>query len=296
MEEFEINILRKLYVPPLNSHKGQNGKLLLIGGSTLFHSASIWALKIASKIVDMVFYASIPQNNELIQDAKATFQDGIVIKREDLDEYAKQADCILIGPGMMRNVAFKEKKTISEIDYLPQIVSLEDEGAQTYYLTKYILTNYKSKKVVVDAGALQMLHPSWLKGRTDTLLTPHKLEFRNLFSKEPTAENISQMAKLYNCFLLVKGVEDILCSSKKCSTIKGGNAGLTKGGTGDVLAGLIAALSCKNDIYLAALCGSYFNKKAGDDLYKEFSYFFNASDLIEQLPRTIKNQIDLLRV
>ena len=40
-----------------------------------------------------------------------------------------------------------------------------------------------------------------------------------------------------------------------------GNAGMTKGGTGDVLAGLVAALYCKNEAFLSACAGSYINKK-----------------------------------
>jgi len=45
MNEFDINDLKKLYVPALNSHKGENGKLLIIGGSVLFHAASLWSLQ-----------------------------------------------------------------------------------------------------------------------------------------------------------------------------------------------------------------------------------------------------------
>jgi len=52
------------------SHKGQNGKVLLIGGSELFHAASRWSLDILSAMVDMVFYSSVPENNELIHQAK----------------------------------------------------------------------------------------------------------------------------------------------------------------------------------------------------------------------------------
>src|SRR4051794_14229876 len=103
IEKFNTALLQQLYIPKPDSHKGQNGKLLLIGGSHLFHAASLWALTIASRIVDMVFYASVPENNEIVQNAKAEFRNGIVIHRESLDEYAAEADCILIGPGMMRS-------------------------------------------------------------------------------------------------------------------------------------------------------------------------------------------------
>src|SRR5687767_1377235 len=97
------SFLQQLYKAPSNSHKGQNGKLMVIGGSHLFHAASLWSLKIASRIVDMVFYSSTPENNELVLEAKEEFRDGIIVPRSSIDDYIQEADCVLIGPGMMRS-------------------------------------------------------------------------------------------------------------------------------------------------------------------------------------------------
>ena len=72
---------------------------------------------------------------------------------------------------------------------------------------------------------------------------------------------------------------------------KTGNEGMTKGGTGDVLAGLIAALYCKNDVFLAASCGTYLNGLAGDELYERVGPYFNASDLVREIPRVMKKVI-----
>ena len=60
----------QIHLPQPQSRKGDNGKLLIIGGSSLFHAASAWSLDIASRMVDMVFYSSLPENNELIKEAK----------------------------------------------------------------------------------------------------------------------------------------------------------------------------------------------------------------------------------
>ena len=114
------NFLKKLYLPPEESHKGQNGKLLIIGGSQLFHAASKWSLDIASKIVDMVFYSSVPINNKIftkflktekkqIEEAKTNFWNGIVVEQKNVHHYIEEADAILIGPGMERNK--KNRKT-----------------------------------------------------------------------------------------------------------------------------------------------------------------------------------------
>ena len=63
---------------------------------------------------------------------------------------------------------------------------------------------------------------------------------------------------------------------------------MTKGGTGDVLAGLIASLYCKNDGFLAATAGSYINKKAGESLFKRVGYYFNSSDLVNEIPKVMR--------
>lgn len=293
-DTFATEELTKLYTPSSDSHKGQNGKLLLVGGSHLFHAASIWSLEIASKIVDMVFYSSVPENNQIILDAKKEFRNGIVIRREDLESYVDEADCILIGPGMVRTEK-KLQDSSFRIQNLKDIDSIEDEGEQTYALTKYLLQKYPKKRFVIDGGALQMMGARWLGEMPEVILTPHKKEFERLFDLAPSEEHVRKMAEEYSVTILLKGEEDIVCSSNgQCVVVKGGNAGMTKGGTGDVLAGLVAALACKNDLYLSAKAGSYLNKKAGESLYGRVGTVFNASDLVSEIPVVMKNLSDLL--
>lgn len=287
MEQFNSELLKQLYKPSASSHKGQNGKLLVIGGSHLFHAASLWSLEIASKVVDMVFYASVPENNEIVRKAKEEFRNGIVIPREHIEDYADEADVILIGPGMVR---IEGEHGDEEIRSIEEVNKFKDEGLQTYYLTKYLLTNYPHKKWIIDAGALQMLRPEWLKALgNNVVLTPHPQELERVFGSM-TAEEV---AKEYECIVLLKGEEDTVCSSEKCFRVGGGNAGMTKGGTGDVLAGLVAALACKNDLFLAAAAGSYINKKAGDALFEKVGYYFNASDLVGEIPLVMKRLLSV---
>ena len=99
-------------------------------------------------------------------------------------------------------------------------------------------------------------------------------------------------AKEYNCVVLLKGKTDIVCSEGVCLQISGGNAGMTKGGTGDVLAGLVAALACKNELFLAAAAGSYFNKRAGEALFEKVGYYFNATDLAQEIPVVMKKLLN----
>jgi hydroxyethylthiazole kinase-like uncharacterized protein yjeF len=299
MVPFNPEELKNLYFPPSASHKGQNGKLLVIGGSQLFHAASIWALTIASRIVDMVFYSSVPQNNRIVFELKKEFRNGIIVPRTELNGYIDEAECVLIGPGMVRTGL--ETKDLKLGKSLEEIDKLADEGLQSYYLTKYLLEKYPHKKWVIDAGALQMMEPEWLlQLKGSAIITPHPTEFERVrlqikdleFKKKVEAANsekqIELFAEEFNCIVLLKGKEDTVCSTDKCITIAGGNAGMTKGGTGDVLAGLVAALACKNDLFLAAKAGAYFNKKAGEALFEKVGYTFNASDLASEIPVVMK--------
>jgi len=284
MKQFNPDLLKKLYIPPPTSHKGQNGKLMIIGGSRLFHAASLWSLKVASRIVDMVFYSSVPENNEIVKRAKEEFRDGIVVPRHQLDFYITEADCVLIGPGLPR----KEGQEVGDDD--------------TKELTEKLLKKYAHKKWVIDGGSLQTMDPSFIP--KNAILTPHPREFEKLFNFKFQISNfksnsndqifkiqkkVGEMAEKYNCIILLKSPKDIVCSPNECMEIAGGNAGMTKGGTGDVLAGLVAALYCKNDAFLSASAGSYINKKAGERLYERVGYYFNASDLADEIPRVMKD-------
>lgn len=268
MENFDPNDLKKLYIPVSDSHKGENGKVMIIAGSVLFHAASLWPLTVSSRIVDMVFYSSVSLNNEIVQNDKNSFRNGIVVSRQKIENYIKEADCILIGPG------------------LPREDGIEQGDDDTKELTERLLQKYPEKKWVIDGGSLQVISPGVLP--KTAIITPHHKEFNTLFSLEPTFDNAKKMAQKYNITILLKGEEDFVCDENTSVVIKGGNQGMTKGGTGDVLAGLTASFYCKNEAFLSATCASFINKKAGESLYQKMGLYFNASDLANEIPKVMK--------
>lgn len=269
MNEFDIKNLKKLYIPVSGAHKGDNGKLLIIGGSVLFHAASLWSLQVASRIVDMVFYSSVPQNNELVEREKQEFRNGIIVPRNKIEHYIDEAECILIGPGM------------------PREDGVEEGDDDTKELTEKLLKTYPDKKWVVDGGSLQVISPELLP--KTAIVTPHHKEFQTLFKVEPTPENVEEMAKKYQITILLKGEKDYVCDSHNSVFVSGGNSGMTKGGTGDVLAGLVAALYCKNEAFLSTTSASFINKKAGESLAKRMGIYFNSSDLASEIPVVMKD-------
>lgn len=246
-----------------DSHKGQNGKVLLIGGSELFHAASRWSLDVLSTMVDMVFYSSVPTNNELIREAKGEFWGGVVVPRGEVEQYLVESDVILIGPGMVR-------------------------APETTEITNSLLSKYPEKKWVVDAGALQMVDPKLLT--KSCIVTPHEGEFQGLMERaqKEWGKGGSETILDSGITILLKGEKDHVFDKEREEWVSGGNPGMTKGGTGDVLAGIVAGLySMTDDAFSAAVVASYVNKQAGDKLFEEYGPFFSTNLLVEMVPHVL---------
>lgn len=282
----------KLILPNDESHKGQNGKALIIGGSTLFHSASLWSAEIASHFLDMVHYSSTEENEAIFLKLKTIFRNGIIVHKNDLPEYVKEDDAILIGPGMVRGEITNPESRITNFE---EIISLNDESTYTRELTRYLLSNYPEKRFVIDAGALQMMDKEWLHlMKTKPILTPHQGEFNRLFnidvielSIEEKAKVVEKYAKEYNSIIILKAITDIVSDGEQTICIEGGNQGLTKGGSGDILAGLITSLYTKNDPVICAVVASFLLKYASDQLKEEKGYWYNMNNLIQKIPEML---------
>ena len=108
---------------------------------------------------------------------------------------------------------------------------------------------------------------------------------------EEKMKTIEATAEKFGCFILVKAVVDIISDGKVTYLIEGGNQGLTKGGTGDLLAGLVLSFASKNDQLTAMILSSYFLKKTAEELFKKKGYWYNINDLIETVPQVIKRSI-----
>lgn len=269
------SVVKGLYFPQAQSHKGQNGRLLVVGGSELFHGSLIWAAEVASRLVDMVHVASPAKTNDQLMRyrLKERFWNGIVVPWDRIDDYIREDDVILIGPGM------------------PRAEGLEPGEVPTKQIVDDLLTRFPEKRWVIDGGALQEVEPALLTGKM--IITPHRKEWERLSLKstidifEP--DYLSEYSKKHGGLtILLKGPVDTVVQGDEVTMIEGGNAGMTKGGTGDVLAGLVAALATMNDTYPAAVAASLINKRAGDDLFERQHVFFNASDLVAQIPQTLR--------
>ncbi|EQD32074.1 Uncharacterized protein family, carbohydrate kinase-related domain protein, partial [mine drainage metagenome] len=81
----------------------------------------------------------------------------------------------------------------------------------------------------------------------------------------------------------------IITDGKRTLHSPGGNARMTMGGTGDLLAGVVAALLARGiDEMHASALGSFINKKAGDMAFSAHSYWFGIMDMVNTIPETMK--------
>jgi NAD(P)H-hydrate epimerase len=273
VERFTSKDLKKLWRASKNSNGEQNGQLTIIGGSSLFHGAPILSIKAASRMVDMVFFSSPEKSMEKVAArVKASLSSFIWVPWGDINHYIEKSDAVLLGPGFMR---FKTEKVSHGKRY-----HVCDAACQlTRKVTKKLLLQYPRKKWVIDAGSLQVMDPEWIP--SNAVVTPNTVEYGYLFPDLSPLE----AADKYDCIVVRKGPVSYVYSKNKSVEIKGGNEGLTKGGSGDVQAGITAALLTKNEPFLAAAAAAYIVKAAADSLYKHVGPYFNSDDLADEVPR-----------
>lgn len=277
IRRFNQRELDRLYKPASESSGEDNGQVTIIGGSSLFHGAPLLALKVASRIVDMVFFASPePSVGRVAEQLKSKLSSFIWVPWEEVEDYIAKSDAVLIGPGFMRFRSEKVSRSQRSGDY--------DETAKASRdITERLLKKFSKKRWVIDAGSLQVMDADWIpKG---AILTPNKKELELLFGKM----DAQAAAKRWGCIIVQKGPTALVCEEGKCAEIANGNAGLTKGGTGDVLAGLTVALLAKNDPFLAAAASSYITKAAGDELYASRGTNYSADELADKIPEFLFN-------
>lgn len=277
-----INQIKKLMERKKTSHKGENGYALIIGGSDQYVGAVILAglaalragcdsVTIASP--EKVAWAINRYNPDLItyKIKGSTFS---IKNAKEMVKLAEKYDAILIGNGITRKA---------------------DKFCH-YFIRK------SQKLKVIDADALKSLS---FKDFNNAILTPHEAELEQMLinsNKEfllpkLRESNAKEKAEILqgnlryflqnNNVLLVKGATDIIISRNKIAYNRTGNQGMTKAGTGDVLAGLIVGFLAKtDDLFKSAIAGSYINGYLGDQLLKrKKGYAFIASDIIEDLSR-----------
>jgi NAD(P)H-hydrate epimerase len=93
--------------------------------------------------------------------------------------------------------------------------------------------------------------------------------------------------------ILLKGRIDVIADGNRCKLNRTGNAGMSVGGTGDVLAGEVAGLLSRGVApFDAARMAAFVNGAAGDLAYQTLGFSLLATDVIDQVPIALKEQLD----
>ncbi len=261
-----------------DSRKGENGRVLVVAGSIDYVGAAYLAGMAAFRSgVDAVVVAA-PEKvawainclspDFITKKFKGDFFTTAAIK--EIVGMSKKFDVTLIGNGIGKNV-------------------------KTLKFAAAVCKKINGNKVI-DADAISAVR---VQDVQNAMFTPHHAEYGLLLRNSGFAANTPldavQKAVGSNA-LLVKGYAaakeqhvDAIISKNRVAFNKTGNAGMTVGGTGDVLAGLCAGLLAQEkNLFKAAAAAAYVNGKAGDLLLRKYGYGFTASDLLEELPVVLK--------
>ncbi|MBP8591081.1 hypothetical protein KBI33_01270 [Candidatus Shapirobacteria bacterium] len=265
----------------------------IIGGSRLFHGAPLLALKVASRLNQMVFfYSPEPEVGEVAAKIKSRLFSFIWVPLGEVNDYIKKSTAVLIGPGLMRFGREKESKKYERKRF-------DDEaGRLTKKITEGLLSQFPQKQWVIDAGSLQVMEEKFIP--SGAILTLNFEEYRLLFGvdleKKSTAEKekiLVSLAQKHAAILLTKEDYSLVTDGTTCLVVGPGNEGLEKGGMGDALAGLAVALAGQKPSLEAAATALFISKMAAHQLYQKVGPFFNADDLVGEIPLALGRLLNL---
>ena len=270
----------KNFIPPRKfaSRKGDNGKVLVLGGSYFYHGAPILSSLAALRCGTDLVYTCVPKIN--VQATRATSPNLIVLPLVDakltrgavhklLGVIPKELDSATIGMGLAIQDIEALKLLVTSLLNRDVRLSLDASA-----LVPYILPVIKNKKIVV---------------------TPHAGEFKRLFGELPSNSKkeriltVEKYAKENSLTILLKGPTDIVSDGQKTYLNVKNTPAMTVGGTGDVLSGMVAGMLSKNRNPIeAAAAAAFINGKAGMLAQKKHGLHIVATDLLEFISDAMK--------
>ena len=270
-----------------NTDKSRYGHVLVVAGSKRMPGAAVLASRAALRSGSGLVTLGTPKSLGYSM-AKSTPE----VMRLPLSENKEGALNLRAYPQIM---AFIVKRRISALVVGPGL----SQNKEAAGLVRRLVSKVKAP-IVLDADGLNSF-----KGRSALLrhhggplvLTPHRKEFERVFAekfpeKESDRERLAKkVSKFYDVVLVLKGHRTLVAQGGKIYMNKTGNPGLAKGGSGDVLAGVIASFIAQGlGAFEAAVWAVYFHGKAADlAVRKKSELGLTASDVIEYLPRAFKS-------
>ena len=281
----EKDIKKLIHPRNLDVHKGDFGKIFCLAGSAGYTGAAYMACESMVKTGAGLVVLGIPQSLNCALETKLTETMTVPLPEtetqtfsldalDEILERIKWADIFVLGPGISRNE--ETQKLILEIMKKVEIPSIIDADG---------LFPFK--------GNVDILK----RTKAEVIITPHEGEFSRLFNVDreeiyyDRIEMVRSKQKLINGTILLKGTSTIIITpDEKIFINVTGNPGMSSGGTGDVLTGIIAGLAAqKIDFGISAAAGAFIHGLTGDLAAEEMTeYPVTATDLIGKIPEVYK--------
>ena len=270
----------KKYIPPrnLNSRKGDNGKVLVVGGSYMYHGAPILSSLAALRTGADLVYTAVTKVNA--QASRAISPDLIVIPLAD-SKLTRGSVNKLLGqiPVGIDSAAIGMGLAVENIEALKLLIKSLIE---------------RDVRLSLDASALRKEILPIIKGK-NVVVTPHSGEFERLFGEKIPANKktrisiVEKNAKKNLITILLKGQDDIITDGVMTLINSKKTPAMTVGGTGDVLSGIVASMLSRNrNVLESTASAAFLNGQAGKIIQKQFGTHMIASDLIDVLPLVAK--------
>ncbi len=273
---------------PSASHKGDYGRLLIIGGSETYSGApTLVALGAMRTGVDLAYVAAPERTANAISSMSPNMitikLKGMNLNRSNvplLKSHIEKVDAVVLGPGLGML-----PETIDTVEILLNVI----EDAH--------------KPLLLDADGLKAFARFKRKLKSPLVLTPHAGEYAILAKKtfSPDLERkismVRRTARELDAIILQKGAIDIIADPERVKLNFTGNPGMTVGGTGDVLSGVVGALLAqKSNAFEAAVAGAFVNGAAGDFVFRERGFHMVATDLVDWIPKVLDDPMSHLQV
>lgn len=259
----------------VDAHKGNAGRIFVIGGcatmvgapmltgaaahAAYLNGAGVVTVCVPSCLKTAVAARAVMATMRFLKDDKNGF---VCFDSNALDDIIKHANSIVIGMGMG---AAPELKKIIE----------------------YLCANFDGS-LIIDADALNAMAGDYkiLAGsKSKIAITPHVGEFKRLTGKDATIENAQSLAKEIGAVVVLKSATTIITDGDEVRLNITGTPAMAKGGSGDVLAGCITALSCSYPLFDAATVACYRNGKGAERAVSSYAEMMLT-------PRDILNMAD----
>ena len=260
------------------SRKGDNGIVLVVGGSYIYHGAPVLSSLAALRCGTDLVYTCVPKIN--VTPTRAISPNLIVIPLVD-QKLTLGAVKKLVG-ALPRNL---HSATIG------MGLAIQEKNS-LLHLVKSLLD--RDVRLSLDASALiPEILP--ILAHKNVVVTPHAGEFKRLFGDVPSDSNLERIklveenALKHGITILLKGSTDIISDGKITYLCEKNTPAMTVGGTGDVLSGLVAGLLSTNRNPLeSAAAASYICGLAGKEVQEKLGLHITSMDLIDSIPNVMK--------